>query len=241
MQKTQLLAFMLTVIFLFSTSAYADSEFRESRKCSSMFAYFEKRYNIPKDTLYSISLQETQKAHSQHNIGLVWPWTVNIEGKGWHFKNKNEAIKFVYAQMANGKKSIDVGCMQINLKYHPDAFVSVEQAFSPRKNIAYAAKLLKDNYNQIGSWDKAIGKYHSRLEDVASKYQARVTKISNSMITYKQNLSNYTYNTKYKKRSSQSDLDRVTKSPNTKYLGMSKVQVRVGKLKDDHWFRRTQN
>ena len=233
MKKTQIIIFILTVLFSFTAPAHSDSEFQESRKCSNMFAYFEKRYNLPKNILYSISLQETQKAHSKHNIGLVWPWTINIEGKGYHFKNKSEAIKFVYTQMANGKTSIDVGCMQINLKYHPTAFGSIEQALSPRRNISYAAKLLKDNYNQTKNWDKAIGKYHSGLEDIASKYQAKVRKISNSMVDYKRNLDTYTY--------SQNNQDKLNKTANPKYLGITKVQVRVGRLKDDHWFRRVQN
>ena len=66
-------------------------------------------------------------------MGVVWPWTINVEGKGFHFKTKRDAIRFVKDQMTAGKESIDVGCMQINLKYHPDAFTSLDQAFSPRR------------------------------------------------------------------------------------------------------------
>ena len=138
MNNTLLLAFLLFSVNSFASYAKTDPEMLESQKCSNIFSYFEKRHKIPKDTLYSISLQETQKPHSKHRLGLTWPWavTVNPSGKGYHFKNKTEAIKFAKAQLASGKGSIDVGCMQINLKYHPDAFTSVEQAFSPRRNLA---------------------------------------------------------------------------------------------------------
>ncbi len=37
-----------------------------------------------------------------------------------------------------GVQSIDVGCFQINMYYHPGAFATLEQAFDPRANAAYA-------------------------------------------------------------------------------------------------------
>ena len=191
MYKSQYFAFLLILSISFSAMARADRELIESKKCSNMFAYFEKRYNLPKDTLHSISLKETQKAHSKHGIGLVWPWTINVEGKGYHFASKDQAIKFAYAELAAGKTSIDIGCMQINIKHHPDAFNSIEQAFSPRRNIAYGAKFLKDTYNRLGSWTKTIGHYHSSLEERATNYQTSVAKISSSMRLYKQKLHKY--------------------------------------------------
>jgi hypothetical protein len=137
------------VFFLFSfcsnlVYASIDYELRESRKCSSIFSYFEKKYNLPVHNLHAISLHETAKKHSQHNISMVWPWTVmnNKEGKGYHFKTQGEAIRYVRMQFMVRNNNLDVGCMQINLKYHPDAFVSLQQAFSPRNNIEYGAKFL---------------------------------------------------------------------------------------------------
>ncbi|MDA9163826.1 lytic transglycosylase domain-containing protein [Rickettsiaceae bacterium] len=241
MKKVQLTLLAIFSLFALSAEARIDPEIQESKKCSSMFSYFEKRYNLPKDTLHSVSLQETQKSHSKHKIGLVWPWTINSKGKGYHFKSKTEAITFAKAQIASGNRSIDIGCMQVNLKYHPDAFSSVEQAFSPRKNIAYAAKLLKDHYNKTKDWNKAVGLYHSGTESKAKPYRTNVSKISNSMPSYKQSLHNYTYDPKYNKNSTQKDLDKATKKRSKpKYLGLGKVEVRVGTLKDNNWFRKVQ-
>ena len=39
-------------------------------------------------------------------------------------------------------KSVDVGCMQISLTYHPDAFSSMDQAFDPASNADYGARFL---------------------------------------------------------------------------------------------------
>lgn len=230
---------ILISLMLGSTPAFAaDREIMESQKCSGMFSYFENRYNLPKDILHSISLQETRKPHSRHKIGVVWPWTINVEGKGFHFKTKRDAIRFVKDQMGAGKESIDVGCMQINLKYHPDAFTSLDQAFSPRNNIAYAAQLLQGHYARLGNWKKAVGHYHSSTYDRASTYQASVSKINNKMVTYKQDLNRYAHGTNYKE--SLYSTNSKNRNMRSKYLGMNKVEVRVGRLKNNDLFRKVQ-
>ena len=71
-------------------------------------------------------------------------------------------------------RSIDVGCFQINLAYHPGAFTSLDQAFDPRHNAHYAARFLTDLHQRSGSWDEAIGAYHSASMGKGSAYRARV-------------------------------------------------------------------
>ena len=233
MKKTLFIAFLSIIASSFVVLAKTDSEIMESKKCSNMFSYFEKRHNIPQDTLYAISLRETQKAHSKHRVGIVWPWTitVNPSGKGYHFKTISEAIKFAKETVAKGKGSIDVGCMQINLKYHPDAFNSIEEAFSPQRNVAYGARFLKEKHTQHGNWQKAIGSYHSSTPDKASSYHAMVKKTSNTMDAYKKTLAKME-NSSYKKTK---PIKKKTKTLETR-----KVQVSVGLLQENNWFRKVQ-
>jgi hypothetical protein len=179
---------MILILSTFSASASLDKELLESKKCSNMFSYFEEIHNLPENTLHAISLQETQKAHSKHPVGIVWPWTITSKGKGYHFNTKDEAIAFAKEQIALGNNSIDVGCMQINMKYHPNAFASVEEALSPKHNIAYAAKLLKESFNRFQNWNKAIGSYHSMQEERSAMYQQRVARFSRTMVSYKDKL-----------------------------------------------------
>ena len=193
---TILLAFNLP----FSLLASTDFELNESKKCSSIFSYFERKLQLPKDSLHAISLQETGRKHSRHEINIVWPWTINVEGKGYHFRTKRDAIRFAKTQLRAGRESIDVGCMQINLKHHPRAFNSLEQAFSPKRNIAYGAMFLRQKYEQLGSWDKAIGHYHSAHGERAKNYQKSVSKINNSMYAYKSKLKAYHLGYKYRKK-----------------------------------------
>jgi soluble lytic murein transglycosylase-like protein len=187
----------LFLIFLSQESlAMIDSEVATSRKCVKTFSHFERKYDIPLDTLHSISLKESGKAHSKHKIKVVWPWSVNVEGKGYFFNSKQEAMVFVREQMLNGKENIDIGCMQINLKYHPNAFTSLNQAFDPKRNIDYGARFLKSKYNQLGDWHKAIASYHSSNRERGFKYKQDVFKIANLMDDYNASLRSYIHKSK---------------------------------------------
>ena len=179
---------------LFSKSAIADSEIAESLKCSKFFSHFEKKFNIPSNTLHSIALKESGKKHKTRKITIVWPWTVNVEGKGYHFNTKKEAVNFVRKQIIRGRESIDVGCMQINLRHHLQAFNSLDQAFEPDYNVRYGAEFLRSKYDQLKSWHKAIAHYHSATHSLGSKYKQDVVKISSNMALYKSSLHNYLTN-----------------------------------------------
>src|SRR5690606_29172097 len=84
-----------------------------------------------------------------------------------------------------GKESIDVGCMQVNLKHHPKAFDSIEQAFNPKHNIGYAASFLREKYEQLGTWSQAIAHYHSATHHLGEKYKKNVVKIAQNIDHYK--------------------------------------------------------
>ena len=83
-----------------------------------------------------------------------------------------------------GVENIDVGCMQINLKYHPEAFDSIEDALDPRKNVAYAADFLKRNYQETKSWGEAATRYHSKTVHKAFKYEDKLLETWNRLSKY---------------------------------------------------------
>ena len=72
-------------------------------------------------------------------------------------------------------RSIDVGCMQINLSYHGKAFKSIEDALDPQQNVAYAARYLKSLYeNNNKDWLKAAMAYHSTTPHKALRYKKKI-------------------------------------------------------------------
>jgi len=103
-----------------------------------------------------------------------WPWTVNAEGQGYFYDTKTQAIAAVRTMQANGTRSIDVGCGQVNLLHHPDAFSNLETAFDPQANTAYAARFLKELFGRTGDWNKATGLYHSATPELSDEYRQKV-------------------------------------------------------------------
>jgi hypothetical protein len=103
-----------------------------------------------------------------------WPWTINAEGTGQYFETKDAAIAAVRALQSRGVRSIDVGCMQVNLAHHPAAFATLDQAFDPAANAAYAARFLTTLYAETRDWTRATAFYHSQTPDRGEAYQRRV-------------------------------------------------------------------
>lgn len=122
-------------------------------KCKEHIEIAEIQYQLPTALLASISRVESN----------FHPYAINVEGKPYHFKDKLEAIDFVQKELDRGITSIDVGCMQINYKYHSINFSSLDEMFDPKKNVNYGAKYLKSLYEEKKkrNWYEAVARYHS--------------------------------------------------------------------------------
>jgi len=143
--------------------------------CDPLIRRYEAVHGIPHKLLTAISLAE-----SGRKVGgsvVAWPWTINANGAPYVFATKEEAIRMVRKLRLLGITSIDVGCMQVNLKQHPKAFPTLEAAFDPASNIAYAAKFLKAKKENKGSWGNAVAHYHSSTPQHHVPYRTRVLKI----------------------------------------------------------------
>ena len=144
------------------------------RLCPEAIAAQEKSQAIPKHLLSAIALAESARKHPTFGKRMPWPWTVMAEGEGRYLPSKLAAITEVRELQARGIRNIDVGCMQVNLYHHPDAFYSLENAFDPAANVAYASKFLRSLYEESGSWQEAAGRYHSATPELKEPYRDRV-------------------------------------------------------------------
>lgn len=144
------------------------------RLCAEAIVRQDRRGVTPRHLLTAIALNESGRAHPTAGTRLAWPWAVMAEGRGRYLATKAEAIAEVRELQGRGVRNIDVGCMQINLYYHPDAFDSLEAAFDPATNVAYAADYLRALYSERGSWEEAAGRYHSATPMHKIPYQNRV-------------------------------------------------------------------
>lgn len=137
----------------------------------------EKDFGVKQNLLQTIAMVESGRWNAKQGKRTAWPWTVHANGKGYYFKSKAEAVAAVKAMQKKGINNIDVGCMQINLKYHGTAFKSLEDAFEPEKNVAYSAAFLKKLYKRNkADWKKTAMHYHSKDWRKGINYKNRLEK-----------------------------------------------------------------
>lgn len=166
---------VMAVTGLFGRAMAATTPAEISGACVRVAEEASRRTGVPVSVLKAISLNE-----SGRKVGGgfgPWPWTVNMEGEGHFFDTFAEARAYVAREYARGARSFDVGCFQINYKWHGEAFSSIDQMFEPLANALYAARFLTELYAETGSWNGAAGAYHSRTKVHADRYAARFASI----------------------------------------------------------------
>ncbi len=144
-----------------------------SALCREAIGAAERAYGVPDRLMQAIGIVESGRPDERGGT-TAWPWTINVEGVGEVFETKEAAIAAVNAHRAQGARSIDVGCMQVNLMHHPDAFGSLDEAFDPAANARYAAQFLQKLLAQTGSWPHAAAAYHSLTPDIGADYARKV-------------------------------------------------------------------
>ena len=145
-----------------------------SRACDLAAAAAAKRSGVPIDILLAITRVETGRGGTD-----PWPWTINAEGQGYRFDTKDAAIIAATDQLTNGTGSFDIGCFQLNMRWHGDNFADLSDMFDPTQNADYAASFLMQLYDESGDWAAAVSAYHSRTTDLADAYLDRVKAVLN--------------------------------------------------------------
>ncbi len=165
-------ALFATIAMALAMNSVASAQ--DSVLCQRATAIAEHVSGVPDQLLDAISRVESGRYDQSQGTTRAWPWTINAEGQGHFYQSKSEAVAAARQFIARGIQSIDVGCTQINLMFHPDAFASLEDAFDPGRNAAYAARFLIELFHQVGSWPHAAAAYHSQTPQLGTDYQRKV-------------------------------------------------------------------
>lgn len=140
--KNVLVLLMALAVQLFATPVMAADIF--DAPCS--------RYNVPKSLVLAIAKTESS----------LDPWCVNVAGKDFRSRTREDALKVIYAARAKGL-SHDVGIMQVNSWWLRRLNISPETAIEPRINAMIGVWILAQEIQKHGLNWKAIAYYHTPL------------------------------------------------------------------------------
>ena len=152
---------LVVALLLVPAIGHAASPPGDAQVCSTAIAAAERADHLPPQILNAIGIVESGRFDRQTRVVRPWPWVIDVAGRGQMFDTAEQAIAAVQDAQRQGIQSIDVGCMQVNLAFHPHAFASLQEAFDPAANVRYAAGFLSRLHAQSGDWGSAIAAYHS--------------------------------------------------------------------------------
>ena len=152
---------------------------RQSGLCLIATREVEFRLGLPGGTLGAISRVETGVVMPVTGDVEPWPWTVNAGGIGHWYATRNAAARATALMLAHSDADIDVGCMQVSMRYHRAAFASPAAALDPALNVAYGASLLQRlSGGRTGrALSAATGLYHSATPSLGNPYRASVARM----------------------------------------------------------------
>ena len=146
----------------------------DAQLCGAAIERAEAAASLPPGLLGAVAVSESGKYDRARRGAAPWPWTVNNAGDGRYFASKAEAMAHVDQLRAKGERNIDVGCMQISLLHHPEAFASLDDAFEPVRNVGYGADFLGRLQDETGSWTRAVERYHTADPERGRAYREKV-------------------------------------------------------------------
>lgn len=151
----------------------------EASACDKAAVSASLRTGVPQAVLQAVTRVETGRFRG----GIIepWPWAVNVNGKSYWFDSHGSAASFATRQLRSGVRNFDVGCFQLNYRWHGEAFLSIEEMFDPESNAQYAGEFLSELYQEFKDWEVSAGAYHSRTKKFADRYRSRFREIHASL------------------------------------------------------------
>ena len=148
-------AVMCNFVWSSHAAGLATAPSASGQACESEMLAASRKYAIPVNILYAVGLTETG------NRGSLQPYAMNIDGKAVFSPDMATAMVRFEAAKRVGARFIDIGCMQINHRFHSQHFPSLAAMFAPRQNVDYAARFLQTLKAREGSWTMAVARYNA--------------------------------------------------------------------------------
>lgn len=157
------------VVFLSVVSSFAVAKDRFSLE-GTLFETVATDHGIDPLLLYAIAITESATGAGNGYIGPT-PYVFRTNDGPRFFKSQREA-EAELATILKTTQNVDVGMMQINLRYHPQP--DPLDLLDPHHNLTVAAKYLKKTMASTDDPIIGVGRYHSWTEELARWYGERV-------------------------------------------------------------------
>ncbi len=159
------------ILLFFGAIASAPALATPADECYRATRFAAHEVGVPTSVLLAVAKTETGR--TRNGVTQPWPWAINIRGAGQWLDSEAALLEAALEQIALGETLFDLGCFQINYRWHGENFDSIDEMISPRGNALYAAKFLKALFVEFNDWTEAVGAYHSRTEALATVYKAK--------------------------------------------------------------------
>jgi soluble lytic murein transglycosylase-like protein len=114
---------------------------------------------IPATLLWAVALQESGWLRRSREV--PWPWTLNVAGQPARFATRASACRALHRVLKKtSPRRVDVGLAQVSWGYHHEDLRSPCDLLDPYRNLAIAARLLRELHQDGESWVFTAGRYH---------------------------------------------------------------------------------
>lgn len=124
--------------------------------------------------LYSVALAESASGKGGGLAGPS-PLAIRAGNDAFYPKTRQEAEATLRSLLAEGRTNIDVGLMQVNLRWHGQRVASPYELLEPSRNLEVATQILYETLlsspNDIRT---AVGRYHNWEDERGGRYADRV-------------------------------------------------------------------
>lgn len=149
--------FTLTFFLLSGFICFVPSSMADSHKCYSAMLATPDHPKISRALMWSLAQVESGRGKGAR----PWPWTINVDGRGYYFKDRDSAARYIARLRGAGVRSFDVGCWQINARWHGHRVRDAVHLLDPDVNSKVAFAYLSELTTQHSELWHAVAAYHA--------------------------------------------------------------------------------
>lgn len=144
----------------------------------TIFDKAAKEHNLDPLLVYSVALAESASGIGNGFIS-PWPWTIRAPGLPFYAKSEEQAKAKLAEFLQQYGHYIDVGPMQVNIRWNGHRVSSPADLLNPETNVMVGTEVLSEAIQSSpNDLELGIGRYHSWQNEIrARNYGSRILAI----------------------------------------------------------------